>query len=120
MAGCFEIQHFCTCIKYFLLVWLFLCIIVAVEEKKEDYIKCELIVEGLQDIKTLSCLLLLYTTHIDHMLCIVAIVDYTMHTKLSTTKYQNVPYLVAIVDCTHVGSATAYFKDLVTMHRRTL
>ena len=31
--------------------------------------------------------------------------------------YQPIPYLVAFVDCNHVGSAT-YFKDLV--HRGTL
>ena len=32
--------------------------------------------------------------------------------------YQHVPYLVAVVDCIHVGSATASFKDLVTLHWR--
>ena len=29
--------------------------------------------------------------------------------------YPLILYLVAIVDCTHVGSATASFKDLVTI-----
>ena len=32
--------------------------------------------------------------------------------------YQHIPYLVAIVDCNQVGSATVSFKDLVL--RRTL
>ena len=35
-----------------------------------------------------------------------------MYTMLSTTKWS------VIVDCSHVGSATASFKDLVTLHRR--
>ena len=34
-----------------------------------------------------------------------------MYTTLSTTKYHNIPYIVAIVDCTHVGPAIASFKD---------
>ena len=33
----------------------------------------------------------------------------------STAHYQHILYIVAIVDCTHVGSATASFKDLVTV-----
>ena len=63
----------------------------------EDYIKCELI-DGVSP-RHLNFFSNLFN------------VDYTMHTKLSTKKYQNIPYLVAIVDCTHVGSATAYFED---------
>ena len=69
--------------------------------------------------------LLLYTTHVSthamyccctlhtyqHMLCIVA-VHYTR---------DNSCYADAIVDCTHIiiGSTTAFFKDLVTLYRRT-
>ena len=34
--------------------------------------------------------------------------------------YQYKLGIVAIVDCTHVGSTTASFKDLVTLHWRTL
>ena len=74
-------------------------------------------------------LLLLYTTHIAHMLCIVAIVavHYTHSNTcyvlllllLYTTHIAHMLCIVAIVDCTHVGSATASFKDLVTLHRRT-
>ena len=40
-----------------------------------------------------------------------------MYFTLSTTKQFN---FVAIVDCIHVGSATASVKDLVILHRRTL
>ncbi len=43
--------------------------------------------------------------------CMLCIVDVPMYTCC---------LLVAIVDCTHVGFATAYFKDLVRLHRRTL
>ena len=30
-------------------------------------------------------------------------------------KYQFMPYLIAVVDCTHVESATAFFKEVVTV-----
>ena len=36
---------------------------------------------------------------------------------LSTTKHQNIPNLV---DSTHIGSATASFEGLVTLHKRIL
>ena len=55
--------------------------------------------------------LLLYTTH-KHMLCIIVLLN--MYNMLSTIKQS---HLVAIVDCTYVGSATASLKDL---HWRTL
>ena len=29
--------------------------------------------------------------------------------------YHHMPYLITILDCAHVGSATASFKDLVTV-----
>ena len=41
----------------------------------------------------------------------------TMYTTFSIKEELD---LVAIVDCTHVGSAKTSFKDLVTLHRRTL
>ena len=41
-----------------------------------------------------------------------------MYTMLSITESSE--YLVASVDCTHVGSAAASFEDLVTLHRRIL
>ena len=45
------------------------------------------------------------------------------HTHISAHTYQHshyhMPCLVAIVDCTHVGSATSGFKDLVTVDRRS-
>ena len=62
----------------------------------EDHIKCE-VVDTLHTINTCYILLLLLTV--------------PMYTMLSTTKYQNIPYLVAIVDCTGpVGSAAASFR----------
>ena len=68
------------------------------------------LVEGLADIQTLflTCLLLLYTTHISYMLCIVAIVDcphehYVVHCKIIRTHH---------ISC-HVGLANASFKVLV-------
>ena len=36
------------------------------------------------------------------------------------SNYWNTPCLVAIVDCTHEGLATASFEDLVTLHSRAL
>ena len=64
-------------------------------------------------------------THVHHVLHIrtyhnlVAIGDCThVHHVLHIRTYHN---LVAIGDCTHtIGSATASFEDLVTLHRRTL
>ena len=52
-----------------------------------------------------------------------------MYTMLSTTQvlahmisYYSTKKLAhtAIVDCTHVGSATAFHKNLVTLHGRNL
>ena len=40
-----------------------------------------------------------------------------MYTMLP--KYQNIPHHVAIVDCTHIGSATASAEDLVTLEENT-
>ena len=54
-----------------------------------------------------------------HMPYLIAIVDSTHVNHVVHYTYQYMPCLVAIVDCTHVGSATASFKDLVTLHRRT-
>ena len=65
--------------------------------------------------------LLLYTTHTSrhamyccctqhtyqHMLCIVAVVDSSHAHNVVLYKYQNIPYLAAIVDYIHTGSATA-------------
>ena len=64
-----------------------------------DYIKCELI--GGVSPRHLNT----FTPAIHAMYCSI-----------------NRLYLIffAIVDCTHVGSATASFEDLVTLHRRTL
>ena len=48
----------------------------------------------------------------------IVAVHYTyQHMLLLLQNNHNIPYLAAIVDCTHVGSATASFKDLVTFHR---
>ena len=60
----------------------------------------------------LTCLLLLYTTHMYNS-------QYTILTVPMNTccPLQNMPYLVANVDCTHVGLATASVKDLVTLHK---
>ena len=68
-----------------------------------------------------TCLLNLYPLlTYQHMLCIVAIAICATYTMLATTKYQNILHPVAIVDCTHVVPATISFKDMVTLHRRTL
>ena len=71
----------------------------------------------------LICLLLLYTTHIS----IHAIYTYCCYCWLYQSPLccplqnnQNIPYLVAIVDCTQVGTAIASFEELVPYHRRTL
>ena len=52
----------------------------------------------------------LYTYQL--MLCIVSI----HYTRINSC------YVNAIVDCTHIiiGSTTTFFKDLVTLHRRTI
>ena len=53
-----------------------------------------------------------------HISIHVAIVD---HTDIHNVENNwNILYLVAIADCTRVGSITASFEDLVTLFRRTL
>ena len=42
----------------------------------------------------------------------VCIVDRTHVHHVVHEKYQNIPYLVAIVDCTRIGSATGFFLGL--------
>ena len=84
----------------------------------EGYTWCELSGGGTP--KLLSFLIFVVAVHSIHqyMLCIVAIVDCTMYTMLSTTQKKTEHTIsVTIVDCTHVGSTTASFKGL---HRRTL
>ena len=85
----------------------------------EDYIKCELIGGGSpRHINTFSNLLIVgwpLHTYKD-MLCIVAILDCTHAHHVFHYKISDHP----IVDCTPIGSATASFMDLVTLHRRTL
>ena len=56
----------------------------------KDYTKCEL--QGLKGF---------YTLFVGH---------YT---------YKDMLYLIVIVECMHVGSATASIKDLALLHRRT-
>ena len=56
----------------------------------------------------------LYTTH-QYTLRNIAIVDCTMlSTMLSKILLQTTPIAI---DCTHIGSTTVYFEDLVTLHR---
>ena len=73
-------------------------------------------------INTHYVVLLLLTVHYTHInthyvvLLLLAVSMYTMLSKIS----ENIPYLVAIVDYTCMGSAIASVEDLVTLHRRTL
>ena len=69
--------------------------------------------------RLLTCLFL-YTTHINTCYIMLLILTELMYSVLSTRKYQNIQCLVAIVDCTHVGSATESVKVLLTLHRRRL
>ena len=99
-AGLFLIKKICSSFKFF-----FVCFVVCVYHscsggEKDDSIKCRLIVGGSPRYSNTFSnffLLLLYTHTNQHMLCIVT-----------------------IVDCSHYRSATATFKDLVTLQRRTL
>ena len=75
--------------------------------------------EGLLGISTLF-LLSTVAEHYTHINTCYVLLTVPLYTMLSTTNDQNIPNLGAIVDCTHVGSATASFKDLVTLHRRAL
>ena len=76
------------------------------EEKwRTSYIKSELI--GGVSPRHLNMLLFIIIIFI----VVVVAVDYT---------HQHMLRIVAIVDCTHIGSATAFFEVLVTLHRRTL
>ena len=69
----------------------------------------------------LMCIFFAVRYTYQHMLCNVAIADCTLVNHVVHYKNnQNIPYRVAIVDCTHVGSVTDSFKDLVTLHWRTL
>ena len=65
----------------------------------------------------LTSLLLLYIAHtINTCLVLLLMLTGPMYTKLSTTqKLAHIISCVAIVDCTHVGSATDSFKDLVAV-----
>ena len=58
---------------------------------------------------------LLYTTHISIYCCYCWL--HPCPPCCSLQNNQNLPNLVANVDCTHI---TASFEDLVTLHRRTL
>ena len=49
--------------------------------------------------------------HYINMLHIVTIATVSMYTLLSTTKYQSIPHLVAIVGCNHVELATASLRN---------
>ena len=72
------------------------------EKWRTSYIKSELI--GGVSPRHLNMLLIIFVF-------VVVAVDYT---------HQHMLCIVAIVDFTHIGSAIASFEDLVTLHRRTL
>ena len=87
----------------------------------EHHFKCELIGgEPPTLINTFSNLFIvaahhtyLYTTQV--MSCCTA----DCRTRCPLQNNQHIPYLVAIVNCTYIGSATTPFKDLVTLHKRS-
>ena len=61
----------------------------------------------------LTYLLLLYATHTNTCYVLLLLVTVPMYTLLSTAKYQNISYLVAIVDCSHIRwVAAASFENL--------
>ena len=107
-------------LAFVLMVCCFCISQLTVEEKWRTTSSVSWLVEGLLDIKTLclTCLLLLCTTHVsrDAGYCLL----YPCTPCCPLQNDQNMPYLVAIVDYTHVRSATASFEDLVTLHSRTL
>ena len=75
---------------------------------------------GQSNISFLSSFLLLFFL-ICFLLCVMsrwttqAWASGSQERFLLYTTYQHIPYLVTIVNCTDVGSATASFKDLVTV-----
>ena len=78
---------------------------------------CKLIGEGSP--RYLNTFSNLFIVAVHYTQCI-AIAYCTMYTMLSTENNQNIPYLVAIADCTNFRSAAASFEDLVALYRRTL
>ena len=73
-------------------------------------------VEGRLDISThfLICLLLLYTTHINTHYVLLLVLTAPMYTMLPKISEHTIPC------CTQIGSTSAFFDDIVTLHRRTL
>ena len=90
----------------------------------EDYIKCELSGRSPSHLNTFPVLFIVAVlyTNINTCYVLLLLLSVPMYTMLSTTKQseKNIAYLVANVGCTHIGSATTSFKDLVTLYRRTL
>ena len=91
--------------------------------EKEDSSSVSWLLEGLLDIETPFILIYCcYTLHTSqYMLCIAAIVDRThvhhvVHLQI-IIKYHTV---LLLLTATHIGSVTATFEDLVTLHRITL
>ena len=75
----------------------------------EDYIKCELIDGGSNTFE--QFIKHVYCCSLHH--CIVDMIDCPCKPCcLLQQTNQGIPNLVAIVDCTYAGSATASFKDL--------
>ena len=77
-----------------------MCIYLGSGGEVEDYSKWELIIRAVHNV-----LLLLLTV--------------AMYTMLFTTEYHNIPNLVAIVDSTHVESATASLEDFNIVQENT-
>ena len=57
------------------------------------------------------------TVHYTYTHTQAAIVDCN-YVRIPRCPQKNNLYIVSIVDCTHIGSATASFKDLVIFHRQ--
>ena len=115
----------CSSISFLLLLQvLFVCLLslYIIDEqwkRKGDFIKCELIGGGSPRHKYFLYLLLKFNVSVSYtQQYTLLVLTVSMHTTLS--KYQNIPYLVAIVVCTHIESATAPFEDFGTLYRRTL
>ena len=91
-------------------VLLFVYIIVEQwKEKRRTSSSVRWFVEGLLDVWTVSVFCSLCTIHAMCCCCCCPCGP-------CCPRYRNVLYLVAIVDCTHVGSATASFKDFGATH----
>ena len=73
---------------------------------------CELRGGGLLGLKTLFSNFW-SNTYINTCYVLVLLLTGTMYTMLNN---QNIPYLVAIIDSTLVGSATVSFKDVAAKH----